>query len=61
MVRKKDKMFRDAIRDVKPRPKICFCSTKPVENNRAEAAQHASDLIPGLASLISVPMSSNYF
>lgn len=59
MVRKKDKMFRDAIRDVKPRLKIC--STKPVENNRAEAAQHASDLIPGLASLISVPMSSNYF
>lgn len=48
MVRKKDKIFTDAIRDAKPRLKICFCSTRLVENDRAEAAQHASNLIPGL-------------
>lgn len=61
MVRKKDQIFTDAIRDVKPRLKIHFCSYRPVENDRAEAAQHASNLIPGLTSLISVPMSSSYF
>lgn len=61
MVRKKDKIFTDAIRDVKPRLKICFCSTRPVGNGRVEAAQHASNLIPGLTSLISVPMNSSYF
>lgn len=61
VVREKDKMFTDAIRDVKPRLNIGCFSTRPVENDRAEAAQHASDLIPGLTSLISVPMSSSYF
>lgn len=61
MVRKKDKMFTDAIRDVKPRLKICCFSARPVENDRAEAAQHASNMILGLTSLISVPMSSSYF
>lgn len=61
MVRKKDKIFTDAIRDVKPRLKVRFCSTRPVGNGRVEAAQHASNLIPGLTCLISVPVSSSYF
>lgn len=61
MVRRKDKMFTDAIKDVKTKLKIHIFSTGPVENDRAEAAQHASNLIPGLTSLISVPMSSSYF
>lgn len=60
-VRKKDRMFTDATRDVKPKLKIHCFFTRPVENDRAEAAQHASNLIPGLKSLISVPMSSSFF
>lgn len=60
-MRKKDKIFAHAIRDVKPRLKICFYCTRLVENDRAEGAQHGSNLVPGLTSLISVPMSSSYF
>lgn len=39
---------------------LCL-SAKPVENNKVGAAQHNSNLVAKLTSLISVTMSSSYF